>query len=288
MKILKSLSILFILAILTGLLSCKKNNISTVLPNNPELPSLLNYFDVTTKQTNAAFGLSFSTTMEDKNNENAPLLFQGLFISNKGPAIKGGKVTCASYNFMCDDNNYYGNNTIISKNIVGKKQAFSFQKPISFEYYPQNGAPGSGGNTGLGSTRVDSLYIPELLNILTGTPTSVNFGEDKIKIGHEITWVPDPKNISMGVVIAVEYTPTSVGNEAISGQYPKYIKNGRVINDNGSVILDQSLFIDIPVGSIVSVSLGRANYKLAADSQNTPYTLFAYNFKYSSFKYVLN
>ena len=276
----KKLINLIVIVSFFGVISCQKT-VNSAFPNNPELPSLLSYFDITSKHTNAAFGVSLSTSMRDKNNEYAPLSFQGLFLSNNGSAVKGGLVKFNNQSFTTSDG-YYGSGSSLDKNLVGEKRPFSFQKPSTFDIQPNSL---TSGNLELGSTIYDTLYVPKLLDIKSGQPTADDMSQNVIKLGHQFTWIPDPKNISMGVIIGVEYYPSDILNSAYKTVQPRPIKHGRVIEDNGSYKLDSFFFTDIPVGAAVQITIARANYKLDTDTESTPYTLFAYNFKFADYYY---
>jgi len=268
--------------IFVGISSCNKNNVTNYLPNDSKLPGILSYYNILSKKTNAAFGVSISAPISDVHNERAPLLFNGVFIADNGGILRGGKVTCGTNEFLPDSHNNYGNGVVLDRSIVGSKQQFTLQKPASFAS-AQSALPTNTSNFDYPTT-TDSLYIPEILEIVD---PSISYEADKniVTIGKKYNWKPDLKNLDKGIIVGVEYTAGNLGNEILRREYPNDIKHGMVIEDNGTYSLPETLFTDIPRGARVTVTFGRANYTVAIDKDNVSYTLFAYSYKYFDYTY---
>lgn len=246
------------------------------------LLSIANYYDVISKRTNAVFGLSMSSNIYDTNNENAPLLFGGTFIADNGKFIKGGKVNVNELEFMPDENFNYGSNFIINKNIMGSPTSIDFEKPASFA--------GVSTTPGVGSKITNRMYVPSALVITGPALNSTDLtNQPTIKVGETFSWIPDRQNDSkMGIIFGIEYSPNEFGNEPFKSSNPTTKRNGFVIPDNGTYTLPSTLFNGIPLGSVVSVSIIRANYKIEPDIDNNTSTIFAYHQKNGTFKYVNN
>ncbi len=282
-------NIYFILFMITILLfSCKKKvedqrkieevaNVVTGGLGSQELVTLANYYDVLNKKTNAVFGVSFSTQIFDVDNVNAPYVFGGTFIADNGTFIKGGPVTFEGYTFLPTKDNNYDNTVKLGKTITGKTATINFQKPISFA--------GINLNPGLGRVISKSMYIPKPIKILTPVRSPNWDVESEVRANDLFTWEADANNGNMGIIVAVEYDPNTLGNEAFKVNYPQKVRHGTVTTDNGTYNIPASFFNNIPVGSNVEVAFGRANYLISTDIDNQTSTLFAYHYKRGRFRY---
>jgi hypothetical protein len=268
--------------------SCKKKvedqkkieevaNVVTGGVGSQELVTLANYYDVLTKKTNAVFGVSLSTQIFDVDNVNAPYVFGGTFIGDNGTFVKGGTVSFGGYNFLPTVDNNYDNTVKLSKSITGKMGTISFQKPISLA--------GVNLNPGLGKIVSKGFYIPKPVKILTPVRSPNWEVEPEVRANDLFTWETDPGNGSMGMIVAVEYNPDHFDNKAFKAAYPQKIRYGMVTADNGSFNIPASFFVNIPVGCIVEVAFGRANYLISTDVDNNTSTLFAYHYKHGGFRY---
>jgi hypothetical protein len=273
-------AITFVFAVMV-LSSCTKNNVNRYMPNDSKLPSILSYFNVLSKKTNAAFGVSFSSSMSDIRNEQGPLQFNGVFIADDGGVLRGGKVKLGSREFFPDNNNLYGTGELLDRSIIGTKQQFSLQKPLSFA--GSSSTLAREGNFEYPTT-TDELYVPEILDFID---LKLDYIAEKniIRVGSEYLWKPDTKNLEKGIIVGIEYTPGNIGNENLRQEYPTDIKNGIVIPDDGKYNLPESLFAGIPDGARVTVTFGRANYKVTTDENEVPYVLYAYNYKYFDYTF---
>ncbi len=147
-------------------------------------------------------------------------------------------------------------NSSISNNIYGHK--VNFKIPISNQSTNQffssvNGAK----NTGSETQAEFEMYVPELIEITSPkNKSSSDLFLPCYYDGFILEWNADEKN-GNGLVVIAEYK----GMNAIpSNDTDEYIMNIDIIeNDNGSTILNTSLFEGIPDLSLVDITLMRGN-----------------------------
>lgn len=100
-----------------------------------------------------------------------------------------------------------------------------------------------------------ALYLPEIITL------QVEEYPLKLKEGYPIVWNTDANNRE-GVYIVVEYSPYF--NDKLSTRYSESIVNYVLVPDNGTAILSQHNFPDIPLGATVLLSIIRGAGGLAA------------------------
>ena len=80
------------------------------------------------------------------------------------------------------------------------------------------------------SDDVVSFYIPEIISA-----NLYNLKEGKIQPGSYITWNADPNNVN-GIILAVEYKPTSQFTEEMVNEYNERLIKGLTIDDVGTFV----------------------------------------------------
>jgi hypothetical protein len=205
---------------------------------------LLNYYNFALQQSDGTFGLHHSITMplQDSQDSNiksidASAAFKG---TNGEPSVTGISEVKLDNIFLEADEDaiFKNNNTNQLRNMYGKNTSFSFKK-----------------NNAVFNS---DLYIPKLIKLYASYDISTYVVP--ISAGTTITWNKDDQN-SKGIVIILDYNPKS-NNANISQSYPKAQTKLIGVEDTGSYTFTTNDLKDLPSGSSIILSIGRANFAL--------------------------
>lgn len=104
------------------------------------------------------------------------------------------------------------------------------------------------------SDDVVSFYIPEIISA-----NLYNLKEGKIQPGSYITWNADPNNVN-GIILAVEYKPTSQFTEEMVNEYNERLIKGLTIDDVGTYTITEEDLAEFPDNANLSFYIGRTGY----------------------------
>lgn len=131
----------------------------------------------------------------------------------------------------------------------------------------------------LAACKTTSVYVPNILKI-----DYLNLNNDgKVVAGTTVTWNADNLN-TKGVVLALEYIPSSQTDRSVLAAYPKRIMNGKTIGDMGTYTItaeDLNLYPDnasldfiVGRGSFVIMNDGNPNNDLSFSAFSQVRTMF--------------
>lgn len=117
-----------------------------------------------------------------------------------------------------------------------------------------------------------TMYVPDLVTI---TSPKIEKSEELFPYcyykGFELKWNADANNQN-GLVVIVEWYGTSI----TAGKTDKYIRNIDILpTDNGSAVLNEKLFDNIPEHAVAYITLLRGNITVLDNYVSDPYRLLA-------------
>jgi hypothetical protein len=262
---------------------CDKNSIALLNMKQNDIPSILTYFNAVTKPVDAYFGITTSSPMLFDKGIKLTVEFKCVVYGPDKKPANVGAIEFGGKNFLPNSNNSYHKHTDWTDEDLGKTFVIhSNTVPLNANALLSNRAITLGDNSN-STTINDSFYAPKQL-VMTHAKR-VDIGYSEISIGDVFKWQTDEKNSNKGIIVLALYEPTNVENNLFNQQYPKNIQNGIVVPDNGSYILDESLFKGMPKGVLLNIRFIRGNYKIGQTISGKDYMLYAYSQKWFDYKY---
>ncbi|WP_179004209.1 hypothetical protein [Winogradskyella forsetii] len=160
------------------------------------------------------------------------------------------------------DNIYYGEESTNWNNNVEDLSMF-YGKEVSVSV--QNKIPQA--KNGSTSDNVVSFYIPEII-----AANLYNLKDGHIQPGSYITWNSDAENAN-GIILAVEYKPTSQFSEEMVNNYNERLIKGLTIEDNGTYTISEADLAEFPDKANLTFYIGRTGYiiETGAEGENDVY-----------------
>ena len=259
-------NILLAIALLSGFISCKKNQSgeqfekNIVRKNLPTFEALYKY--ATDNKTSGKFLLTTNTGLGNKDLET---FFE--------VHINGGFLEKNSQQNEAGQNSFF-NGIQVEPNIMVPGEVHGYDK--HFKWSEAGRLFGTqlrlklhrGATPSLvGDTAIDynGGYSPKVFvcsnNFEEGLMTTQGqyVRGTTVKPSYTFTWNQDSLNLN-GVFVYVEYDPNGIGNENLKANYPNREANGLIVDDNGSITLTSEMFADIPLDARVGVRIGRGNF----------------------------
>jgi hypothetical protein len=252
--------------------SCRKTNNDTINDLGRALPepdAIMSYFRILSTHTDGAFGLKSFGTTETSESTIQTAQIGGSFADQSGRAAKGGIVQIGQYKLESNPahNFMYGFDRIQGDELYGKNVAFRLEPPRQNVTNVINGTS-SGGGSGSPDFVTDTLYVPQKVALTIPAKTS-------IKSGYTIAWNADNKN-QKGMVITIQYDTSVLENKKLLTTSPKPLANAITTKDVGGYELTSADLSIFPVGAVLKVMVGRANYNNTTVSDGRTYTIYAY------------
>ncbi len=260
----KRYSIVTIIAIIAMFTSCKPENddyyINQVNDNQPT--SIMEYFDFYKTQCDAEFMMQSTKSTYSEPSFSAMASIKGNQFP-KGLCVDGQNALRSQdyyYSKSADKSfsNFHNNDFIIDpKNLYGRQfQISNLVNDVSLKSLHE-----------LGDT---TICFPQLISV-----HFENLQDGKVVAGSRIVWNNDANNEN-GIVIAVEYVPSSQSDSEIASENPNHLIFGTTVADNGSYTVTSSDLSYFPTGAYVHIYVGRAACETVVGPNNYLYKISAY------------
>ena len=116
-----------------------------------------------------------------------------------------------------------------------------------------------------------SVYIPKLFYPVSFQSLDT---EGRLISGTKILWETDNSN-THGVIIGIEYYPSTQSDSLNRVNYPKYMLKGLITEDDGEFTFSSADFADLPANADLEFYIIRTGFKSFTDSSGDDCTFAA-------------
>lgn len=140
------------------------------------------------------------------------------------------------------------------------------------------------GGSGYSASSVN-MYVPEEIYLVPEKCMCSSPPLEKGKLPKTIFWNQDPNNLE-GVVIMIEYNGfrSNLKNSSFSSE--SFFEDPISAPDNGKFDITSSMLVNIPLGSIVTIHIGRANQDEIVDGNGKVIAVSAIAHTQQDYNYV--
>ncbi|WP_340155084.1 hypothetical protein [uncultured Winogradskyella sp.] len=154
------------------------------------------------------------------------------------------------------DNIYYGDELINWNNNIDDLSMF-YGKQVNVNVKNKISQAKNDSN----SEEIVSFYIPEIISA-----NLYNLKEGHIQPGSYITWNTDSENVN-GIILAVEYKPTSQFSQEMVENYNERLIKGLTIDDVGTYTITEADLAEFPDKANLTFYIGRTGYSIETGNE---------------------